>query len=78
MNRDDLTVFARDVGGGFGMKNFTHPEWVLMLYAARKLKQPVKWISNPNEDLLGPFTPAPCTVPGGWDWIMKAGFWVWK
>jgi carbon-monoxide dehydrogenase large subunit len=53
MNRDDLTVFARDVGGGFGMKNFTHPEWVLMLYAARKLRRPVKWISNPNEDLLG-------------------------
>lgn len=53
MPRDDLAVFAQDVGGGFGLKNFTHPEWVLLLYAARKLGKPVKWVSNPNEDLLG-------------------------
>lgn len=53
MERGDLAVTAQDVGGGFGMKNFTHPEWVLMLHAARKLSRPVKWVSNPNEDLLG-------------------------
>lgn len=53
LGKDDLAVFARDVGGGFGMKNFTHPEWVLLLYAAQKLGRPIKWVSNPNEDLLG-------------------------
>lgn len=53
MAPEGLAVVAQDVGGGFGLKNFTHPEWVLMLYAAAKLGRPVKWISNPNEDLLG-------------------------
>jgi carbon-monoxide dehydrogenase large subunit len=53
VEKDDLAVFAQDVGGGFGLKNFTFPEWALMLWAARRLNRPVKWISNPNEDLLG-------------------------
>jgi len=41
-----------DVGGGFGMKNFVYPEWALVLYAARRLGRPVRWISERTEDFV--------------------------
>ena len=45
----DIHVMCDDVGGGFGMKIFVFPEYVAMLFAARKLELPVKWISERNE-----------------------------
>ena len=51
--REKLRVSIPDVGGGFGMKNVLYPEWVLVLWAARKLDRPVKWIGDRNEDFLG-------------------------
>jgi aerobic carbon-monoxide dehydrogenase large subunit len=50
-DRIDLT--APDVGGGFGMKNFLYPEWVLVLWAARRLGRPVKWVAERAEDFVG-------------------------
>jgi aerobic carbon-monoxide dehydrogenase large subunit len=47
-----IRVSAPDVGGGFGMKNFLYPEWVLVLFAARRLGRPVKWIGERGEDFL--------------------------
>ncbi len=47
-----LHVAAPDVGGGFGMKNFIYPEWVLLLWAARRLGRPVKWIAERNEEFM--------------------------
>ncbi|HEV7997864.1 MAG TPA: xanthine dehydrogenase family protein molybdopterin-binding subunit [Stellaceae bacterium] len=43
---------APDVGGGFGAKNFIYPEHVLMLWAARRVGRPVKWIASRSEVLL--------------------------
>src|SRR5207342_3608881 len=51
--REQLRVSIPDVGGGFGMKNVLYPEWVLVLWAARRLKRPVQWIGDRNEDFLG-------------------------
>ena len=51
--REKLRVTIGDVGGGFGMKNVLYPEWVLVLWAARRLGRPVKWISDRSEDFLG-------------------------
>jgi carbon-monoxide dehydrogenase large subunit len=51
--REKLRVSIPDVGGGFGMKNVLYPEWVLVLWAARKLGRPVIWIGERNEDFLG-------------------------
>jgi aerobic carbon-monoxide dehydrogenase large subunit len=48
-----LRVSIPDVGGGFGMKNVLYPEWVLVLWAARRLGRPVKWIGERNEDFVG-------------------------
>jgi carbon-monoxide dehydrogenase large subunit len=47
-----IRVSAPDVGGGFGMKNFLYPEWVLVLFAARRLGRPVKWVGERGEDFL--------------------------
>ena len=47
-----IRVRAPDVGGGFGMKNFLYPEWVLVLFAARRLGRPVKWLGERGEDFL--------------------------
>ncbi|HWB48166.1 MAG TPA: xanthine dehydrogenase family protein molybdopterin-binding subunit [Stellaceae bacterium] len=47
-----IRVHAPDVGGGFGMKNFLYPELVLVLYAARRLGRPVKWVGERGEDFL--------------------------
>ena len=50
--RDRLRVSIPDVGGGFGMKNVLYPEWVLVLWAARRLRRPVKWIADRSEDFV--------------------------
>ena len=51
--REKLRVSIPDVGGGFGMKNVLYPEWVLVLWAARRLGRPVKWIGDRSEDFTG-------------------------
>jgi carbon-monoxide dehydrogenase large subunit len=50
--RGKVQVAAPDVGGGFGAKNFLFPEYVLLLYAARRLGRPVRWVSDRTEDFL--------------------------
>jgi len=47
-----MRVMVPDVGGGFGMKNFLYPEYVLVLWAARKLGRPVRWVSERAEDFV--------------------------
>ncbi len=49
---DQIVVRAPDVGGGFGVKNFLYPEWVLVLWAARRLGRPVTWVSERGEDFV--------------------------
>ncbi|MGI4878249.1 MAG: xanthine dehydrogenase family protein molybdopterin-binding subunit [Janthinobacterium lividum] len=39
----EVRVITGDVGGGFGMKGFLYPEYILVLHAARLLGRPVKW-----------------------------------
>ena len=43
---------APDVGGGFGAKNFIYPEHVLLLWAAKRVGRPVKWIATRSEVFL--------------------------
>ena len=47
-----MRVVVPDVGGGFGMKNYVYPEYVLVLWAARKLGRPVRWVSERAEDFV--------------------------
>jgi len=41
-----------NVGGGFGMKAFVYPEQVLVVWAAEKLKRPVRWQSDRSEGFI--------------------------
>jgi carbon-monoxide dehydrogenase large subunit len=49
---DRVHVSAPDVGGGFGIKNCLYPEWVMLLWAARHLGRPVKWVGDRAEDFV--------------------------
>ena len=49
---EDIHVLCDDVGGGFGMKIFCFPEYVVQLFAARSLGRPVKWISDRSEAFM--------------------------
>ncbi len=53
IGREKLRVSIPDVGGGFGMKNVLYPEWVLVLWAARRLGRPVMWIGDRSEEFTG-------------------------
>ncbi len=46
-----LRVIAVDVGGAFGMKSQVYPEEILVVWAAAKLKRPVKWTGERSECL---------------------------
>ena len=47
-----IRVITPDVGGGFGMKLFLYPEHILVLWAARKLGRPVKWLAERSEAFM--------------------------
>ncbi len=49
---DKIYLHAPDVGGGFGMKNFLYPEWILLLWAARKLQRSVRWTADRAEEFV--------------------------
>ena len=44
-----MRVVAGDVGGGFGTKGWQYPEHRLVLLAAKRLRQPVKWTCERSE-----------------------------
>jgi len=46
---NEIDVVTPDVGGGFGSKLFVYPEYVLVLWAARALGRPVKWVAERSE-----------------------------
>lgn len=49
---DRVRVVAQDVGGGFGAKNVAYVEEALVLWAARRIGRPVKWIADRGESFL--------------------------
>ncbi len=47
-----LRIVTPDCGGSFGMKYGAFPEQVLVLWAARKLGRPVRWVSDRSEAFM--------------------------
>jgi carbon-monoxide dehydrogenase large subunit len=45
-------VITGEVGGSFGMKSGVYPEVVLVLWAAKRLGRPVKWVSDRREGFV--------------------------
>ena len=52
LSRDAVRVTNPDVGGGFGMKAMTYPEYVCIAAAARALGRPVRWTASRAEGML--------------------------
>ena len=48
-----IRVVAEEVGGGFGVRFNAYPEYGALLYAAKKLGRPVKWVGTRSEVFLG-------------------------
>lgn len=49
---EDIRVIVPRLGGGFGAKNIAYGEQVLVLWAARRLERPVRWISDRSESFI--------------------------
>lgn len=47
-----LRIVAPDVGGGFGSKIFVYPEETTVIWAAGKLRRPIKWVAERSESFL--------------------------
>ena len=52
MEKADARVVVGDVGGGFGMKTNVYPEDIVLAYAARAVKRPVKWVAERSEEFV--------------------------
>jgi carbon-monoxide dehydrogenase large subunit len=55
MPESDLRVIAPDVGGGFGQKMSLSPEFVTLVFLARKLRMSVAWTEDRRENLIACF-----------------------
>ncbi|MFZ4408315.1 MAG: xanthine dehydrogenase family protein molybdopterin-binding subunit [Paracraurococcus sp.] len=47
--KEKLRVISPDVGGGFGLRGKIFPESGMVLWAAKRLGRPIKWISGRTE-----------------------------
>jgi carbon-monoxide dehydrogenase large subunit len=52
MRECDLRVVAPDVGGGFGQKMSLFPEYIVLVWLARRLRRKVAWIEDRRENLM--------------------------
>ncbi len=53
MPAEELRVIVPDVGGAFGAKSETFPEYVGIAYLARHLDRTVRWVEDRSEALIG-------------------------
>jgi carbon-monoxide dehydrogenase large subunit len=54
LREDQVRVVVPDVGGAFGGKSETWPEYFAVVAAARRLGRPVRWLEDRAESLTGP------------------------
>src|SRR5207237_47733 len=50
MPEADLRVIAPDVGGGFGQKMQLFPEYIVLVWLARRLRRSVAWLEDRHEN----------------------------
>ncbi len=50
--KEQVRVVVGDVGGGFGMKTGAYPEDIVVAFAARAVRRPVKWVADRSEEFL--------------------------
>ena len=57
-----IRVVAKDVGGNFGTRNNSYPEFALVAWAARRLGRPVKWTGDRTDSFLSDYHGRDLTV----------------
>jgi carbon-monoxide dehydrogenase large subunit len=62
IDESQLRVIAYDVGGNYGTRNNTYPEFALACWAARRCGRPVKWLCERSEALITDFQGRDLTV----------------
>jgi aerobic carbon-monoxide dehydrogenase large subunit len=55
VSKEAVRVVSGDVGGNFGIRNNTSPEFVLVAWAAKRVGRPVKWICDRGDAFLSDF-----------------------
>jgi aerobic carbon-monoxide dehydrogenase large subunit len=55
MEPKNIRVISRDVGGGYGTRNHTYPEFALVMWAAKRTGLPVKWVCERSEAFLSDY-----------------------
>ena len=55
VDEQSIHVEVDDVGGSFGIKANVYPEYLLSLWAARRLSRPVRWVSERSEGHLSDY-----------------------
>ena len=52
VGKEGIQILTGHVGGSFGMKATTYPEYVCLLHAAKQLGRPVKWTDERSQSFL--------------------------
>ena len=50
--RERFRIHAHDVGGGFGIRNEVYPENAAVMWAAKLVGRPVKWVGTRSETII--------------------------
>ena len=53
LDRSQMRVLSRDVGGSFGAKARPHPEEALLGWLAARVGRPVMWVPSRTDDMVG-------------------------
>ena len=53
LDRSQMRVLSRDVGGSFGAKARPHPEEALLGWLAQRVGRPVMWVPSRTDDMVG-------------------------
>jgi carbon-monoxide dehydrogenase large subunit len=51
LGADQIRVVAPDLGGSFGMREGGFPEYIVAMWAARRLGRPVRWLADRSESM---------------------------
>ncbi|MSO80650.1 MAG: xanthine dehydrogenase family protein molybdopterin-binding subunit [Alphaproteobacteria bacterium] len=60
-----LRLVTGDIGGSFGLRGSVYPEMILVLWAARRVGRPVKWIATRSESHISDDDARDNTVDAG-------------
>ena len=52
VKEEALRIVSTDVGGGFGARGYAYPEHAALLWAAKKLGRPLRWLADRSENFL--------------------------